>query len=65
MRIHITHLVVFFWSTEAHREGDGQVDLSSNVGHIPLPEEARQTHLGAIWREEKMFHKSSEFILNN
>lgn len=35
-------------STSAYREGDGQVDLSSDVGDVPLPEEARQTDLGTI-----------------
>lgn len=43
----------FFGAIEAHREGDGQVNLSSDVGHVPLPEETRQTDLGAIWRERK------------
>lgn len=47
------YICLFFLPIEAHREGDGQVNLSSDIGHIPLPEETRQADLGAIWRERK------------
>lgn len=35
-----------------YREGDGQVDLRSNMSDVSLPEETRQADLGAIWREK-------------
>ena len=40
-------------SSSTYCEGDGQVDLISNVGHISLPEETGQADLGTIYREKK------------
>lgn len=40
-------------SSSTYCEGDGQVDLISNVGHISLPEETGQADLGTIYRERK------------
>lgn len=37
----------------AYCEGDGQVDLVSNVGDVSLSEETRQANLGAVWRDER------------
>lgn len=38
-------------SCSAYCEGDGQVDLVSNVSNVSLLENTRQADLGTVWRE--------------
>lgn len=49
-------------SSSTYCEGDGQVDLISNVGHISLPEETGQADLGTIYRERKI-NQNNQWLL--
>lgn len=50
--------VIRMRSSSAYCEGDGQVDLISDVGHVSLPEETGQADLGTIYRENKQSIKT-------